>query len=76
VVEATEGCDINLGKCAKRVKSTIFVKKILPTCITLLEISKLTKNSQKVSMIKILTENSNFLSLPRNFHAKRQGGEG
>jgi hypothetical protein len=27
-------------------------------------------------VIKMLAENLNFLSLPRNFHAKRQGGEG
>jgi hypothetical protein len=27
-------------------------------------------------MIKILKENFNFLSRPRNFHAKQQGGKG
>jgi hypothetical protein len=47
VVEATEGCNINQGKCAKRVKSTKFVKQILSTCITLLTISKFAENSQK-----------------------------
>jgi hypothetical protein len=45
--EATKGCDINHGKRAKRVKSTKFVEQILSTCITLLEISKLAKNSKK-----------------------------
>jgi hypothetical protein len=76
MVEATEGCNINQGKCAKRVKSTKFVKQILSTCITLLVISKFANNSQKVQMIKTLKGNLNFLSLLRNFHAKRQGGEG
>jgi hypothetical protein len=47
VVEATEGCNINQGKCTKRVKSTKFVKQVLPTCITLLTISKFAKNYQK-----------------------------
>jgi hypothetical protein len=48
MVEANEGCDINQGKCAKRVKSTKLVKQILLTCTTLYEISKLAKNSQKI----------------------------
>jgi hypothetical protein len=30
----------------------------------------------KVQMIKTLTRNFNFFNLPRNFHAKQQGGEG
>jgi hypothetical protein len=30
----------------------------------------------KEQMIKVLAGNLNFLNLPRNFHAKRQGGEG
>jgi hypothetical protein len=47
MVEATKGCDINQGKYAKRVKCTKFMKQILLTYVTLLEISKLTKNSQK-----------------------------
>jgi hypothetical protein len=46
MVEATEGCNINQGKCAKQVKSTKFMKQILSTCITLLVISKLVNNSQ------------------------------
>jgi hypothetical protein len=30
----------------------------------------------EVPMIKTLTKNFNFFNLPRNFHAKQQGGEG
>jgi hypothetical protein len=37
VVEATEGCDINPGKCAKRAKSTKFVKQILSTYARILD---------------------------------------
>jgi hypothetical protein len=49
VVEATEGCNINLGKCAKRVKSTKFVKQILMTYAKILVISKLPKRFTKSS---------------------------
>jgi hypothetical protein len=37
---------------------------------------KIREQFSKVHMIKTLTVNFNFLNLPRNFHAKRQGGEG
>jgi hypothetical protein len=47
MVEATEGCNINQGKCAKRVKSTKFVKQILSTCDTLFMISKFMNSYQK-----------------------------
>jgi hypothetical protein len=46
MVEATEVCNINQGKGAKRVKSTKFVKQILPTCDTLIMILK-SANSYK-----------------------------
>jgi hypothetical protein len=71
MVEATEGCDINQGKCAKRVKSTKFVKQIY--------IAWDFETREKfinVSVNKILIENFNFLSLPLNFHSKRQGEGG
>jgi hypothetical protein len=37
---------------------------------------KIREQISKVQMIKTLTGNFNFLNLPRNFHAKRQGGKG
>jgi hypothetical protein len=37
---------------------------------------KIREKFSKIQVIKMLAENLNFLSLPRNFHAKRQGGEG
>jgi hypothetical protein len=37
---------------------------------------KIREQFSKVQMIKTLKGNFNFLNLPRNFHAKRQGGEG
>jgi hypothetical protein len=37
---------------------------------------KIREQFSKVQMIKSLKGNFNFLNLPRNIHAKRQGGEG
>jgi hypothetical protein len=37
---------------------------------------KIHEKFSKIQMIKISEENLNFLKLPQNFHAKRQGGEG
>jgi hypothetical protein len=49
-------------------------KQILPTCITLLTISKrkILENTED----QVIRKNKNFQNLPRNFHAKWQGGEG
>jgi hypothetical protein len=47
MVEATEGCNINQGKCAKQVKSAKFMKQILPTYDTLFMILKFANNYQK-----------------------------
>jgi hypothetical protein len=52
MVEATEGCDINLSKCAKRAKSTKFVKQILSTYTRILVISKLAKQFTKIRETK------------------------
>jgi hypothetical protein len=71
MVEATEGCDINQGKCAKRVKSTKFVNVHYITCDF-----KTREKFIEVSTIKTLTENSNFLSLPRNFMQNGKVGKG
>jgi hypothetical protein len=38
MVEATEGCNINQGKCANRVKSTKFVEQIFSTYTRILVI--------------------------------------
>jgi hypothetical protein len=43
MVEATESCDINRGKYAKRVKSTKFIKQILSTYTTIVVISGFVK---------------------------------
>jgi hypothetical protein len=75
LVEATEGCNINQGKCARQVKSTKFVKQILSTRNTLLDF-KIREQFSKVQMIKALTRNFSFLNQPRNFHAKWKGGKG
>jgi hypothetical protein len=37
---------------------------------------KICEQFYKVQMIKTSTGNFNFFDLPRNFHAKQQGGEG
>jgi hypothetical protein len=37
---------------------------------------KIREQLPKVQIIKTSTGNFNFFNLPRNFHAKRQGGEG
>jgi hypothetical protein len=44
MVEATEGCNINRGKCAKRVKSTKFVNKFCRLASHYLRF----QNSQKI----------------------------
>jgi hypothetical protein len=49
VVEATEGCNINPGKCAEQAKSTKLVKQILSTYTAFFVISKLAKQFAKKS---------------------------
>jgi hypothetical protein len=75
MVEAIESCNINQGKCAKRVKSTKSMTNVVDLHYITYDF-KIREQFSKVQMIKTLKGNFNFLNLPRNFHAKRQGGEG
>jgi hypothetical protein len=56
MVEATEGCDINQGKCAKRAKSKKFVKQI---SVEVLRFQNSQDNLQKVRE-KTLEESLRF----------------
>jgi hypothetical protein len=76
VVEATEGCDINPGKYAKRAKSTKFMKQILSTYARIPVISKLAKDSQRVRETKTLYESFQISNYHEILHANWQGGEG
>jgi hypothetical protein len=76
MVEATEGCDINPGKCVKRAKYTKFVKQILSTYTRIPVISKLAKRFTKSSGNKTLDESFQISNCHEIFHAKRQGGGG
>jgi hypothetical protein len=76
MVEATEGCNINQGKCAKRVKSTKFVKQILSTCVTLLVISKFANNSQEFKWSKHWKETLTSLACFEIFMQNSKVGKG
>jgi hypothetical protein len=76
VVEATEGCDINPGKCAKRAKSTKSVKQILSTYARIPVISKLAKRFTKSSWNKTIDESFKISNCHEILHAKQQGGGG
>jgi hypothetical protein len=76
MVEATESCDINRGRIAKRVKSTKFVKQIWSTYTTIVVISGFAKQfaagSQKETIAKSFQSSYNHEIL----RAKWQGGGG
>jgi hypothetical protein len=76
VVEATQGCDINPGKCAKQAKSTKSVKQILSTYARIPMISKSTKQFVKILSNKTPEESFQLFRLYEILHAKRQGGGG
>jgi hypothetical protein len=76
LVEATEGCNINRGKFARKIKSTKFENKFCRLA------RRWFKNFQKLANIPPKgvfdrnTRTPSFLSMPSTFHAKRQGGGG
>jgi hypothetical protein len=56
VVEATEGCSINQGKYAKRVKSTKFENKFCRLASQLLKFSETCENFSKSCIVNIPEE--------------------
>jgi hypothetical protein len=77
MTEATEGCDINQGRYATRVKSTKFVKQILSTYTRIFAISGFVKQSTACSQNKKTIAKSSQSSDDREIlRAKRQGGGG
>jgi hypothetical protein len=76
VVEATESCDINPDKYAKRAKCTKFVKQIFLTYANFPVISKLVKNSRRVHETKTIHESFQISNYHEILHAKQQGGGG
>jgi hypothetical protein len=82
MVEATEGCSINQGRSANRIKSTKFENKFCRLAQRRLKFSKTNEDFQKLtkispeSMHDRNTRIVNFVNSPSNFHAKRQGGGG
>jgi hypothetical protein len=75
MVEATEGCDINQGKCARRVKSTKIVHKFCRLASLYSRFQNWRKILENIDD-QAIRKNKKFRNLPQNFHTKRQGGEG
>jgi hypothetical protein len=76
MVQATEGCSINQGKYAKQVKSTKFENKFCRLASQHLKSSETCENFSKSMYDQYTRKIVNFVNLPWNFHAKRQGGGG
>jgi hypothetical protein len=72
MVEATEGCNINRGKCAKRVKSTKFVNKFCQLASLYLQFQNRRKILKNIDD-QAIRKNKNFQNLPQNLHTKQEG---
>jgi hypothetical protein len=70
MVEANEGCDINWGRCAKRVKSTKFVKQILSSYTRIVVILGFAKQLPDFSQKGFNSEEFPLIRQPQNFACK------
>jgi uncharacterized membrane protein len=76
VVEATEGCSINQGKYAKRVKSTKFENQFCRLASQHLKFSKTCKNFSKACIGKITECSKTSLTCLEIFMQNSKVGEG
>jgi hypothetical protein len=76
VVEATEGCSINQGKCAKAGQVHKICEQILSTCVIVLVILKTRENFSKLCIINMTENIKTSLTCLEIFMQNGKVGEG